>query len=351
LKPNTQPDEKVVKIEVGKSTCKDCKLECSFKGKEEIPRIKDLDKIPQECFYRKEFEKTAVLVAKNLDQHISVMRSAIVAAQQMGSMISQHEVKAILEMSNYYQAQMNSLADSFIRFSEIAQGPKWFPVLESYRNLQPYLEMSREAARLMSVSTPVYFSSKEFSMLEKPIRIPKKSVALSLVRRLDECLKGKEGWVAFQDLCKDILIHLFVPPLMDPFEQSRTESGLHIRDLIFDIPYTLMGFWGYIKDKFDSSALIVECKNYSSPIEGNQVVISSKYFARNRLGRFGIIFSRLEPRESALKEAKRLWIEDCKLILCLTDAHLVKMLELKENGKHPEIVVDNAIHQFLRSLE
>jgi len=63
------------------------------------------------------------------------------------------------------------------------------------------------------------------------------------------------------------------------------------------------------------------------------------------------MFSRLEPTESAIKEVKRLWRDDKKLILCLTDAHLIKMLELKEKNKEPEIVIDNAIHEFLRVLE
>jgi len=35
----------------------------------------------------------------------------------------------------------------------------------------------------------------------------------------------------------------------------------------------------------------------------------------------------------------------------LKDDHLIKMLQLKETTKKPEIVIDNVIHEFLRSLE
>lgn len=141
------------------------------------------------------------------------------------------------------------------------------------------------------------------------------------------------------------------PPLLEPLEQSRTETGLHVRDLILISPIHQAVFWGYIRDKFDSSALVVECKNYCSPVEGNQIVISSKYLGKNRLGRFGIVCCRVFPASSAIKEVKRLWVEDNKLVLCLTDDHLIKMIELKGKNKTPEIVIDNAIHEFLRSLE
>lgn len=237
------------------------------------------------------------------------------------------------------------------RLSDYLSTVELLPPIDSYSSYQRRLESVRNLGRLVSKSTPMYFPSKEFSVLEEPIEVPEKSVARDLIRRLNVCPKGKQGWVEFQDLCKEILVHLFIPPLVGPFIQSRTESGLHVRDLIFDIPYSVTNFWGYIRDKFESSALVVECKNYASRIEGNQIVISSKYLGKNRLGRFGIVFSRLEPASSATKEMRRLWLDDNKLVLCLIDDDLTRMLELKEKNRKPEIVIDKAIHEFLRALE
>ena len=341
----------MARIESKQSKCVECKLDCEFKGKDSYPRVEDLVKVPNECDYKKEIQKTATLMLDNLRKHIATLNPALMAAQQMRSMISQQQIKAIMEMNLYYQQQMKAIAESIARFSEIARSAEMLSAIESYRNFQPYLESARSVARLMSMSTPIYFPSKEFLVLEKPIKVPKKSVAMKFIERLDACPKGKEGWSEYQDLCKEILVHLFVPPLMEPVEQSRTETGLHIRDLIFDIPYSINGFWAYVRDKFDASALIVECKNFSSPIEGNQIVISSKYLGKNKLGRFGIVFSRVDPAESAVKEAKGLWARHDELILCLTDAHLIRMLDLKERNVKPEIVIDDAIHQFLRVLE
>jgi hypothetical protein len=79
-----------------------------------------------------------------------------------------------------------------------------------------------------------------------------------------------------------------------------------------------------------SLAVIVECKNYGKELPANQVVITSKYFGPKRLGNFGIILTRKGLSSSAKAEQKRLWSEESKMILCLNDADLTKMLELKE---------------------
>lgn len=353
MSPDDDKDEKIVRVEIEKRPrCLDCKFECEFKGKDKGPKIGDLVNVPKECSYRVQLQETAGRLATSLSQHVAAMNRTLANVQviKLGR-LTQAEFGAIAELNKYYQQQMQTIAASVARLSEINWSLHLKPIFESYQYLQPQFEMVRNAARLMSVSTTLYFPFQEFKVLQKAIKIPKESAAMKLIERLTVCQKGKDGWTEFQTLCKEILAYLFAPPLMEPVEQERTETGLHVRDLIMDIPYALTGFWGYIRDKFDSSALVVECKNYSLPIEGNQIVISSKYLGRNRLGRFGIVLSRSDPAESAHKETRRLWSEDEKMILCLKDDHLIKMLQLKETTRKPEIVIDHVIHEFLRSLE
>jgi len=301
---------------MNKSKCVDCNLECQFKGKNVLPKIGELVEVPDECSYKKEIQRIILSFMQELNERLAVVSRGISADLR---------IKSFIKMQK----------DFFI----------------SYKRLQSFTEPTRILSRLVSNLTPLYFTYKELSTLENPLVISKESIAAKFIERLKACPIGKEGWLVFQKLCEEILSHLFVPPLVGPYVESRTETGLHVRDLIFDIPYTISGFWGYIRDRFDSSAIIVECKNYSSPIGGNEIVIPSKYLGRNRLGRFGIILTRVSPSSSAIKEMKRLWVEENKLILCLTDAHLIQMLKLKEQGKEPEMVIDKSIHEFLRSLE
>jgi hypothetical protein len=94
--------------------------------------------------------------------------------------------------------------------------------------------------------------------------------------------------------------------------------------------------------------VIVECKNYAEPLQANQVTITSKYLGAKRMGLFGIIVCRKGFAESARKEQERLWMEEEKMIICLEDNDLLKMLELRETGEDPTKVIDSEI-RLLRS--
>jgi len=168
----------------------------------------------------------------------------------------------------------------------------------------------------------------------------KNTQGFDLVERLSLCPQGREHWVVFQKLCKDILTYLFVPPLSEPIVESRTGTGHQRRDLIFPIPYDAAGFWALIRSRYYAEALIVDCKNYSNPIGQDEITHISRYLGKEGLGLFAIVISRLPPAKSAIKEILRLWRNEGKLIVCLCDDDFKKMIELKEKGQEPEKVID-----------
>jgi len=55
----------------------------------------------------------------------------------------------------------------------------------------------------------------------------------TLLKRLDACPPGAQGWRPFEEICTDTLSHLFVPPLGKPIIQPRTYSGIDRRDAVF----------------------------------------------------------------------------------------------------------------------
>jgi hypothetical protein len=97
-------------------------------------------------------------------------------------------------------------------------------------------------------------------------------------------------------------------------------------------------------------AIIVECKNYTEPLKENQTIISSKYLDRKKLTRLGLMVTRRGLHQGGIKAQENQWIRDDKMIICLRDEDLIKMLELKENNDEPWKVIDNLIRQFLSSL-
>jgi len=195
-----------------------------------------------------------------------------------------------------------------------------------------------------------YYAPRALSGIVVPERVKDESAA-KLIRELQNCPKGKGGWNQYQRICERILEYLFVPPLGDPISQSRTENGAHIRDFILQIPVGLGGFWGFCQMKHNSIGLLVECKDYTDQIEGNDIVVTSKYLHEKRIGNFGIVACRETPSESAIHEAKRLWREDEKFIVVLTDDDLITMIRLKENGDEPEKIVEQKAFDLRISLD
>ena len=89
-----------------------------------------------------------------------------------------------------------------------------------------------------------------------------------LMYELDHCPEGKPGAKKYEDICIKILKHLFVPPLGEPSVQSRTESGVDIRDAIFP-NRSIEQNWRSIRDDYEAKYILFEFKNYSQ--EGSEV--------------------------------------------------------------------------------
>jgi len=197
--------------------------------------------------------------------------------------------------------------------------------------------------------TVSFYPENELEPLNTPAELPRKASESKLVSKLEQCEPGRKDWDKYQDVCKEILTYCLVPPLFEPIEQSKTKDGLHIRDIIFNIPYELSGFWNVYLIKY-GYALVVECKNYKEPLKENQLRISSKYVGVSKLSTLGLILSRKGLQKSGVTAQENVWKEDKKMILCMNDEQLQKMLELKHEGDEPWKVIDRLIRDFLLSI-
>jgi hypothetical protein len=214
--------------------------------------------------------------------------------------------------------------------------------------------LSRQAlesiARSAQAALPSYYPLPELEVIGRIYPEFKGGHATRLRSKLAKCVPGKLSWKVYQDICREILSYALVPPLLEPSEETATRGRAQRRDLIFHIPYDAGRFWESIRIAHKSLALIVECKNYSDLLRPDQVTITSKYFGEKKLGLFGVIVSRKGLSESAKQEQMRLWMEEEKMILCLTDGDMINMMSLKEADDDPSKVIDNAIRLFRQSI-
>lgn len=164
---------------------------------------------------------------------------------------------------------------------------------------------------------------------------------LSAKRKLNQILKlntGKEGGadMEYEDLSTDLLASIFYPHLDFAQTQSRTESGRHIRDLIFynnrDID-----FLDEIFTDYDNRQLVIEMKNVKE-INRDHINQLNRYM-QNNIGRFGVFLTRNPLSKAMFSNTIDLWSSQRKCIIAITDEDLKLMVEVYESKQRSPIEV------------
>ncbi|MCC0178063.1 hypothetical protein I4641_13845 [Waterburya agarophytonicola K14] len=164
---------------------------------------------------------------------------------------------------------------------------------------------------------------------------------VSAKRKLRDILKlntGKEDgadW-KYEELASDLLASLFYPHLDFAQTQSRTDSGRHIRDLIFynnrDID-----FLDQICSEYDNRQLVVEMKNVKT-ISRDHINQLNRYL-KNGIGNFGIFLTRYPLSKAMFTNTINLWSSQRKCIIAITDEDLKLMVEIYESKQRTPIEV------------
>jgi hypothetical protein len=183
--------------------------------------------------------------------------------------------------------------------------------------------------------------------LFKPIAITSARRKLEEIKKLPS---GKTGNAdqRYEELVCQLLASLLYPQLDFAAEQSRTDSGVLIRDLIF---YNNRSF-DFLKDIYDlygSRQMVFELKNVRE-VERDHVNQLNRYL-NDELGRFGVFVTRNPLPKKIQKSLIDLWSGQRRCILVLTDADLEMMVTVFESKQRlPVEVLKRAYIDFTRSL-
>jgi hypothetical protein len=175
---------------------------------------------------------------------------------------------------------------------------------------------------------------------------------LSAKRKLSQLLKlntGKEDGadMKYEDLSADLLATLFYPHLDFAQTQSRTESGRHIRDLIF-YNNRDVDFLDEIFTEYENRQLVIEMKNVKK-IERDHINQLNRYMQSN-IGRFGIFLTRNPLPKAMFTNTIDLWSSQRKCIIAITDDDLKLMVDVYESKQRaPLEVLKKKYIEFRRS--
>nr|WP_250771264.1 hypothetical protein [Dyadobacter sp. MSC1_007] len=151
----------------------------------------------------------------------------------------------------------------------------------------------------------------------------------------------------YEDNVCQLFVSLVYPHLDFAKEQSRTESGFHIRDLIF-YNNKSFDFLGEIYDDYQCRQIVVELKNVMT-LEQEHVLQLNRYL-KSQFGNFGIIVTRNPPPRKVFKNTIDLWSSQRKCILILDDSDLKFMTQIFESKqRNPIEVVKKKYIEFTRA--
>jgi hypothetical protein len=144
------------------------------------------------------------------------------------------------------------------------------------------------------------------------------------------------------------LATLLYPHLDFAQEQSRTISGVSIRDLIF-YNNSSEDFLKDIYDTYDCKQIVIELKNVKEL--NNDHVDQVNRYLKDTFGRFAIIYTRNEPPKKVMRNLIDLWSGQRKCILVLTDEDLKMMCQVYESkNRTPIEVIKKKFIEFNRLL-
>jgi hypothetical protein len=198
-----------------------------------------------------------------------------------------------------------------------------------------------------------YIAKKERSQedcrndpLFSPIPVRSAKRKLATIRAL---LTGKTDKAdrKYEDHVCQLMASLLYPHLDFATMQSRTDSGVLIRDLIF-YNNRSMDFLKDIYDDYDCRQIVMELKNVQQ-VEREHINQLNRYLT-DQFGRFGVVITRNRLPRRILKNTIDLWSGQRKCIIALTDEDLSLMVSVFESKQRlPIEVLKRAYIEFIRA--
>lgn len=198
-----------------------------------------------------------------------------------------------------------------------------------------------------------YVTQKERSQADcrndplfKPIPIVSAKRKLSQITKLPSG-KTDNADRKYEDMVSQLMASLLYPHLDFACEQSRTDSGVLIRDLIF-YNNRSMDFLEDIYNDFESRQIVMELKNVRevSRVHINQL----NRYLNQQFGSFGIIVTRNPLPKKVFKNTIDLWAGQRKCIIAITDSDLETMVNVFETKQRlPVEVIKRAYINFVRA--
>jgi len=156
----------------------------------------------------------------------------------------------------------------------------------------------------------------------------------------------------YEKLCEEIMRYLFSENLEFFNPQRTSNDGLYRFDYCAKIKYgNTNEFFDTIKNFFQTKYIVFEFKNYTDEITQKEVYTTEKYLYEKALRKVAIIVSRKGADANAKKAIRGSLRESGKLIICLSDENINKLIDMKNNKEAPGDYLEVLLDDMLMDLE
>lgn len=159
--------------------------------------------------------------------------------------------------------------------------------------------------------------------------------------------KTEDADKRYEDHVCQLMASLLYPQLDFAAEQSRTDTGALIRDLIF-YNNRQTDFLKDIYDDYGSRQIVMELKNVKN-VEREHINQINRYL-NDQFGRFGVIITRNPLPRAMFRHTIDLWSGQRRCIIALTDEDLSLMVSVFESKQRaPVDVLKKKYIEFMRA--
>jgi hypothetical protein len=249
--------------------------------------------------------------------------------------------------------------------------PKRWLRFTPWINFEDYFKTACPRDEIFNPNEPIdrvkilQYNRDNYGVVERYVQLKDKTAAdcrndplfeqipiLSARRKLRELLKLPSGKkdnadAKYEDLCTDLMANLLYPYLDFAQAQSRTETGRHVRDLIFYNNRSI-DFLDEIFADYGNRQLVFEMKNVAK-IDSDHINQLNRYL-QGGLGNFGVFLTRAPLPSAMFKNTIDLWSSQRKCVITITDADIELMVDVYESKQRTPIeVLKKKYVEFRRS--
>ncbi len=171
------------------------------------------------------------------------------------------------------------------------------------------------------------------------VEVPESFSTASYRKRLEELHEelatlptGRENARKFEDIVGEVIKLCFFKSLSNVQPRARNDNNTVIRDWVAS-NRAAGGFWEIVRQKYNATQVVWECKNYASLESEDFQQVS--YYMNDQAGRFAIMVCRSEAPLSAhvQEHVRRVYNQTRGLVLVLRESDTKTFLRQAINGK------------------